>query len=156
MLAVKAESFCYNVSMHSAGKAASPAERNGGGKNPRTVAFDFDGVISEYHGFAGLEHTGEPISEAVSALRRLKAMGHIILIYSTRSTELIKNYCNKHGIPVDYINDNPLYPDATGSKPVAQVYVDDKAVCFRKQSADELVKEIINFQPYWRVKPKTS
>jgi len=69
----------------------------------RTIAFDFDGVVSEYHGFAGLEHVGEPIAEAVATIRKLKELGHIIIIYSTRGDDLIKKYCNKHAIPVDYI-----------------------------------------------------
>ena len=119
-------------------------------KKTKIVAFDFDGVISEYYGFKGLKHTGEPIPEVVEAMRTLKGFGHTIIVYSTRSNGLIKDYCNKNNIPVDYINENPNYPDATGSKPVAQVYIDDKAVCFRKQSASELVKEIINFQPHWK------
>ena len=119
-------------------------------KKPRTVAFDFDGVISEYHGFEGIEHTGEPIAEVVETIRKLKTFGNTILIYSTRGEELIKEYCNKHAIPIDYINDNPLYENQNRGKPVAQVYVDDRAVCFRRQSADALVEEIINFQPYWK------
>ena len=119
-------------------------------RKPKTVAFDFDGVISDYHGFAGVEHTGEPIPEIVETIRKLKALGSTIIVYSTRSDELIRDYCNKYSISVDYINENPLFPDATGSKPVAQVYVDDRAVCFRKQSAEALVEEIINFEPYWK------
>ncbi len=119
-------------------------------KKPKTVAFDFDGVISDYHGFAGLNHVGEPISEIVEAIRNLKALGSTIIVCSTRGDGLIREYCNKYSIPVDYINENPLFPDATGSKPVAQVYVDDRAVCFRKQSAEALVEEILNFEPYWK------
>ncbi|MEK7575184.1 MAG: hypothetical protein AAB511_03060 [Patescibacteria group bacterium] len=119
-------------------------------QKPRTIAFDFDGVISQYHGFAGLEHTGEPIPEIVETIRTLKGLGHTIIVCSTRSTDLIRDYCNKHAIPVDYINDNPLFPDATGSKPVASVYVDDRGLCFNRQSSEVLVEQILNFQPYWR------
>lgn len=119
-------------------------------KKRKTVAFDFDGVVSEYHGFQGLEHVGEPIPEILQTIQKLKSLGHTILIYSTRATDLIRNYCNKYAIPIDYINENPAYPDATGGKPVANVYVDDRTVCFRKQNAAGLVEEIINFEPYWR------
>ena len=119
-------------------------------KKPKTIAFDFDGVISDYHGFVSHEHTGEPIPEIAETIRRLKALGHTVLVYSTRGTELIREYCNKYAIPVDYINDNPVYPDATGAKPVASVYVDDRGLCFKMQSADQLVAEILQFKPYWK------
>ncbi|MCR4311346.1 MAG: hypothetical protein NUV54_02145 [Candidatus Taylorbacteria bacterium] len=119
-------------------------------KPVRTVAFDFDGVIAEYHGFKGVEHTGEPIPEVVDAIRRLKEMGCTILIHSSRGTELLTAYCNKHGIPVDYINNNPMVPNENRGKPVAQVYVDDRGLCFRKQSTLKLIEEIINFEPYWK------
>jgi len=118
----------------------------------KTVAFDFDGVIEEYNGFQGAEHTGEPIAETVEAIRKLKEKGCTILIYSTRGTELLTAYCNKHVIPVDYINDNPLIPNVNRGKPAAQVYVDDRSVLFKRQPADRLVEEIINFEPYWKQK----
>ncbi len=121
-------------------------------KKPKTVAFDFDGVISEYHGFQGLEHTGEPILSVLETMRVLKQKGYTILIYSTRGNELITDYCNKHGIPVDYINDNPMYKNQNKGKPVAMVYVDDKAVCFKGQSSEELLAQIENFKPYWKDK----
>lgn len=119
-------------------------------KKPKCVAFDFDGVISEYHGFQGLEHTGEPISSVVGAMRALKEKGYTILIYSTRGNELIRDFCNKHDIPVDYINDNPMYENENRGKPVAMVYVDDRSVCYRGQSSKDLVIEIESFKPYWK------
>ena len=118
--------------------------------NVKTFAFDFDGVIADYHGFKGVEHTGEPIPEVVQTIRNLKSLGHMIVIYSTRGSEILKDYCNKYDIPVDYINDNPRVPNENRGKPVAHVYVDDRSVCFRKQSSDELTEEIINFKPYWK------
>jgi hydroxymethylpyrimidine pyrophosphatase-like HAD family hydrolase len=116
----------------------------------KTFAFDFDGVIADYHGFKGAEHTSLPIPEVVQTIRNLKSLGHTIVIYSTRGTEILKEYCNKHAIPVDYINDNPKVPNENKGKPVANVYIDDRSVCFRRQSSDELTEEIINFKPYWK------
>jgi len=117
----------------------------------RTFAFDFDGVLSEYDGiFKGDENVGEPRSEVVKAIKILKEQGHKILIYSTRSTQVLKNYCKKHKIPVDYFNINPEYGTGNPGKPVASVYVDDRALCYRGQSADELVKELVNFKVYYK------
>jgi hypothetical protein len=34
-------------------------------------------------------------------------------------------------------------------KPIAYVYVDDRAVCYKGQTTEELVKEIIEFKAHW-------
>ena len=117
--------------------------------NFRPYAFDFDGVIAKYNGFKGAENEEEPIPDEVEAIRKLKKEGHKIIINSTRGADFLKKYCKKHNIPVDYFNENPDY-NTGGEKPVAFVYVDDRAICYKDQSSDELVKEIKNFKPYWR------
>ncbi len=116
---------------------------------PRTYAFDFDGVIAQYDGFKGHDHFGEPIPATVEAIRTLKARGHKILIYSTRTNDSLKSYCEAHDIPVDYYNENPEVH--TGSpKPVAYLYIDDRAVRYDGQSADQLLEEIESFEVYWK------
>lgn len=119
-------------------------------KKSRTYAFDFDGVIAKYEGFVSVDHTGEPIHEVVEAIRKLKKNGHNILIHSTRSDELLKDYCLRHDIPFDYINHNPNYKLKNPGKPVAYVYVDDRAVRYKGQSSDELVDELESFKAYWQ------
>lgn len=117
----------------------------------RTFAFDFDGVLSEYDGvFKGDENVGEPRPEVVKAIKTLKEHGHKILIYSTRSTKVLKDYCKKHKIPIDYFNTNPQYQTGNPGKPVASVYVDDRALCYKGQNADELVKQLLDFQVYYK------
>ena len=117
---------------------------------PRTYAFDFDGVIARNDGFKGHEHANEPIPETVEAIRNLKAKGHKILIYSTRSSDFLRNYCDNHDIPIDYYNENPDTPAPNMGKPVAYVYIDDRAIRYTGQSAQELVNEIENFRAYWK------
>ncbi len=117
----------------------------------RTFAFDFDGVVSEYDGiFRGDEHVGKPRYEVVKAIRALKKQGHKILIYSTRSTKVLKKYCKKHKIPVDYLNINPEYKTGNPGKPVASVYVDDRGLCYRGQKAETLIKELNSFKAYYK------
>ena len=71
----------------------------------RTFAFDFDGVVAQYDGiFRGAEHLSKPHKEVVRAIRALKKEGHKTLIYSTRGTEILKKYCKKYNIPIDYFN----------------------------------------------------
>jgi len=117
----------------------------------RTFAFDFDGVVSEYEGiFKGEEHVGKPRKEVVKAIKILKKQGHKILIYSTRNAKVLKKYCKKHKIPVDYFNKNPEYKTGNPGKPVASVYVDDRALCYRGQKAEILVNSLNNFKVFYK------
>lgn len=116
-------------------------------------AFDFDGVIAQYTGYKGKDIAGEPVVEVVEAIRELKKRGHKIIVYgSTRDNDFLQAYCAKYEIPVDYFNENPEVEHSKGRKPVARVYVDDRALTYRGQSANDLVDEIENFEPYWKTK----
>ena len=117
----------------------------------KTFAFDFDGVISEYDGvFKGHEVVGKPLPEVVKAIRILKDQGHKILLYSTRGNGVLKKYCEEHNIPVDYYNENPEYKTRNPGKPVASVYIDDRALLYKGQTAKELVKELTDFKVYYK------
>jgi len=119
-------------------------------KKSRVFAFDFDGVISQYNGFVSTAHVGEPIAEVVKAIKQLKENGHKILIHSTRGDVLLKKYCEDHNIPFDYINKNPNLEGENTGKPIAFVYVDDRAVRYTGQSSETLVNELENFKAYWQ------
>ena len=119
-------------------------------KKIRTYAFDFDGVIAHYEGFKGPDVVGEPNAEVVKAIRMLKEEGHKILVHSTKGDELLKKYCTEHNIPVDYFNRRPDMEGENSGKPIAFVYVDDRAICYRGQSAEELAGEILSFKAYWQ------
>jgi len=117
----------------------------------RTYAFDFDGVIHEYDGvFISDEHVGKPRQDVIKAIKKLKSMDHKILIYSTRSDKVVEKFCKNHDIPYDYINHNPEYKTGNPGKPVASVYVDDRGYTYKKQSAGQLVKDLINFEPHYK------
>ena len=115
----------------------------------RTIAFDFDGVIAKYEGYKGGDHENEPIEEVVKAIKLLKENGNKILLHSSRSDDFLKNYCDKFFIPYDYINRRPDKEGGNPGKPVAYVYVDDRAICYKGQNATELVEQIDNFKAYW-------
>lgn len=114
-------------------------------------AFDFDGVIAQYNGYKGKDHAGPPVTEVVDAIRELKARGHKIIVYgSTRDNVFLKTYCEKYDIPIDYYNENPEVAPGSERKPVARVYVDDRAVTYKGQNSEQLVDEIESFEPYWK------
>ena len=117
---------------------------------PRPYAFDFDGVIAGYNGFNGHNNSGKPIKEVVEAIKILKQKGHKIIIYSTKGRDMLEKYCSDNEIPFDYINENPEMVGENPGKPVAYVYVDDRSICYKGQSAEKLVEEILEFKAYWQ------
>jgi hypothetical protein len=116
---------------------------------PRVIGFDFDGVIASYHGFISKEDIQEPLPEVVKAMHLLREQGCKILIHSTRGDEFLKKYCEQFSIPVDYINHRPDKEGDNPGKPIATVYIDDRALCYKGQTAEELVSEVANFKTYW-------
>ncbi len=117
---------------------------------PRVIAFDFDGVLASYSGFVTKEDIQEPNAEVVKAIKILKEKGCKILIHSTRGDEFLKKYCEQFSIPVDYINRRPDKEGDNPGKPIAFVYVDDRAICYKGEIAETLVSEILDFKTYWQ------
>ncbi len=118
--------------------------------HPRIIAFDFDGVLATYNGFVAKDDIKEPNPEVVKAILSLKEKGFEILIHSTRGDEFIKMYCERFSIPADHINRQPHREGENPGKPIAFVYVDDRAICYKGEDAETLVSEILNFEPYWK------
>lgn len=117
----------------------------------RTFAFDLDGTLTLYDGkFKGAEVVDEPRMDVVQAIKMLKEQGHTIIIYTTRSNEVVQKWCEEFNIVVDYINENPQYSNGNPGKPVADVYIDDRAYCYTGQSADELVHDLNNFNVFYK------
>ena len=119
-------------------------------KKVRTIAFDFDGVIAKYEGFVSKDDVQEPITEVVKAMGLLREAGYKILIYSTRGDAFLRKYCEKFSVPFDYINHNPEKQGENPGKPIAWVYVDDRAINYGGQKAEKLVEEISKFKAYWQ------
>lgn len=114
------------------------------------ISFDFDGVVASYNGFVSKEDIQEPNPEVVKAITMLKEKGCKILIHSTRGDEFLKKYCERFLVPYDYINRRPDVEGDNPGKPIAFVYIDDRNICYKGESAENLVSEITNFKPYWR------
>ena len=112
----------------------------------RTIAIDFDGVIADYDGWKGFGVLGAPRADVVEALRTLRSEGWKIVIHTTRGEEEIAAYLKQHSIPHDEINRNSDY-ETLGVKPVADVYWDDRAVCYSGDAHRDL-ERIRNFRTW--------
>jgi len=116
----------------------------------RTIAFDFDSVIATYTGFVSSDHVTPPNRNVVDAIRALRDQGYKILMHSTRSDDFLRSYCEANGIPYDYINRRDDKRGGNNGKPVAYVYVDDRALCYTGQAANQRIAEMQNCIAYWQ------
>src|SRR4030042_1055167 len=127
-------------------------------KKPKIIAMDFDGVISDGFGWDGKNSIFHPpIAGVREAFLFLQEHGGLIVIYSARcDVKAVEKYLDDNMIPFDYINDHPYIPDnlrswkAEGSKLVADVYVDDKAILFDGEWSIDRAKEILKFTPWMK------
>jgi histidinol phosphatase-like enzyme len=121
------------------------------------VAIDFDGVLHRYsEGWKDGQIYDQPVEGSREALQAMKDMGWKIYIFSTRSNKLyhkdhekaqdqaMKAFLEEHGIPYDRI--------WNFGKPLADLYIDDRALTFRGDWKSTL-EEAQNFNP-WNRPPK--
>lgn len=128
-------------------------------QNKKIIAVDFDGVIAQYDQYKGDNIFGKPIPGAKAALTQLIANGNFVIVHTARgNTEAIKQYLHKYKIPFSAINEMPDYikkmSGFSDKKIYADVYVDDRAICFNGKWDDDFVKKIEQFQPVYKIHRK--
>ncbi|MDR2534983.1 MAG: hypothetical protein LBD29_03005, partial [Treponema sp.] len=115
----------------------------------KVVAVDFDGVINSYvSGWKGPSETDAPVLSAAESLKTLFNSGYKVIIFSTRANtregiETIREYLRKH------TENNELADtiEITGQKPIADMYIDDRAIPFNGDW-EETLKQIEQFKPW--------
>src|SRR5688572_1557188 len=104
-------------------------------KSPKTIMVDLDGVIcTEERVFD--RPLAEPIAGAREALAKLKAEGHTIIVYTARGwaeLRVTKKWLDDHGMAYDAIH---------MGKPVAHIWIDDRAVRFT--SWEQTLRDVEN------------
>ncbi|MDR0583272.1 MAG: hypothetical protein LBG57_02840 [Treponema sp.] len=115
----------------------------------KTIAVDFDGVINSYKsGWKGPTETDEPVLSAAEGISGLWNRGYKIIIFSTRAntpegSDTIREYIRRH-------TENDLLANSieiTDRKPIADVYIDDRAIQFTG-NWDETLEQIETFKPW--------
>ncbi|VAW13466.1 hypothetical protein MNBD_BACTEROID05-322 [hydrothermal vent metagenome] len=124
------------------------------GKLKKTIAFDFLGVLTKHDGNSFVSEEvyaqSEPNPDVIATMHTLKENGYKVIIHSTLADEIVMAYCLKHKVPIDEINNNSDYKTGNKGKPVAEVYVDDRALQYSGQSPEKLSEQIMNFKPHWK------
>ena len=100
----------------------------------KTICIDFDGVLHDYSkGWQGVDVFSSAIDGASEGTHTLKEAGWTIIVFTTRNdTPALRKWLADNDIAFDYINYNPNQPvGSEKGKLIADVYLDDRALCFR-------------------------
>ena len=117
----------------------------------KNIVFDFDGVIHKYSkGWQDGSIYDEPVPGIKEVINELHK-DYDIYVVTTRARDLgqqtaVENYLKDHGIEYDCV---------TSIKVPADVYIDDRAICFDPENVSNLVKQVKSFIP-WQKKPKNT
>lgn len=118
-------------------------------KDQGAVAIDFDGVINSYEsGFVSIDNIPDPpVEGAFEFIDRLLEARFKVYIFSTRNSDpkgllAISDWMLKHGMSQSTLDMLHL----TTGKPIAKVYIDDRAWEFR--GVWPSMTEIAHFQPW--------
>jgi hydroxymethylpyrimidine pyrophosphatase-like HAD family hydrolase len=115
----------------------------------KTICIDIDGTLVHYEEWQGENYFGPVIPGAADAVKQLRLNGWFVIIYTTRSDKaVIKKFLIENKIEFDAINENPYQPiNAIGGKPIADVYIDDRAITFDGDWTTAYDK-IVSFKPW--------
>lgn len=115
----------------------------------KTICIDIDGTICQHDGWKGEEFFGEIMQDAKEYITRLHNEGNTIIIHTGRNNnELIRKFLTSNEIPFDAINENPKLKGIERSgKPLADIYLDDRAISFNGNWKDAYEK-IKSFKPW--------
>ena len=86
------------------------------------IAFDFDNTIYDFH------NSNFEFPEVIVLLRQATKLGLTMVCYTGNDDEeLIRSYCAKHGIRIDYLNESPIKAVSKPHKPYFSILLDDRA-----------------------------
>lgn len=127
--------------------------------NEKTIAIDWDGVIYSYTSGHTQDRLGagtfpdDPVPGAIAFLRELIASGYKVAIFSCRlvgGNPMVRDL-TKHRM-VAWLESNGLQTgelrgvEFTGSKPHAEIYIDDRGFQFRGMFPT--IEYLENFKPW--------
>jgi len=107
-----------------------------------TIALDFDGVLNQYSGYRGKAFFGKPRRGVKAFLHSLAEAEINVIVFTTRKDfASLERWFAKYSLP------QPR--KITNEKPLAQAYVDDRAVRFTGNYT-KLSQDLKTFGVYWR------
>jgi adenylylsulfate kinase len=119
----------------------------------KTIAVDFDGVLSDYRGWQGDKMLDPPLPGAIEWIATLVDKGFAVVIHTTRNPDLIRTWLETW-FASEYGNKSeaatiPARIKVTNIKPPAWVYIEDRAICYRGGTYPT-PEEIEHFRAWWQ------
>ena len=105
------------------------------------ICVDLDGVLNTFDAWRSPEYFHPLRPGAGDFLRRLKEDGYRVVIFTVRWFEWVEKWLEQNGVR-QYVD------QVTDRKCPAEVYLDDRAVCFRGDF-EEAYRQIVTFKPFW-------
>ena len=109
------------------------------------VCVDLDGVLNTFDTWHSPEYFHPVRPGAADFLRRLNEEGYRVVVFTVRWYEWVERWLEENGIR-QYVD------EVTNRKCPAQVYLDDRAVCFRGDF-EQAYRQIVEFKPFWEPAP---
>lgn len=106
------------------------------------VCVDLNGVLDRYAGWKGEEHWDAPAPGAREFLRSLHEHGCRVIVFTTRHYLGAQRWLAEHDL-LGYV------AEVTDTKPPADVFVDDRAVCHRGDLGETLA-QVLAFRAHWQ------
>ena len=107
----------------------------------KTIAIDLDGVLNEYIG-QYKENKIPDIKNGAKEFLATLSKDYNLILFTTRNTKDAKNWLMENNI-------HEYFLDITNVKPLAYIYLDDRAVKFNGDY-DETLYNIKNYKVYWK------
>jgi len=108
------------------------------------ICVDLDGVLNTFDRWQSPEYFHPIRPGAREFLIRLRQHGYRVVVFTVRWHEWVRRWLEENGLG-EYVD------EVTDRKPPAEVYLDDRAVCFQGDF-DEAYRQIVNFRPYWEAR----
>lgn len=105
------------------------------------VCIDLDGVLNLFDVWQSSEFFHAMRPGAREFLKRLNLAGFRVCVFTTRWFEWVEKWLAENEL-------TPFVDSVTNYKVPAQVYLDDRAVCFRGDF-EVAFHQIVNFKPFW-------
>ena len=112
---------------------------NGEVMHKKTIAIDLDGVLNNYTKYTDdIPDIKDGAKEFIETLSK----DYELILFTNRSPKLATEWLIKNNL-------NNYFKDVTSVKPIAFMYIDDRAIKFNG-NYDKTLKEIKNFKAYWK------
>jgi len=118
--------------------------------NPGTICVDLDGVIVDISGgYFGPQHFGSLLPGAKEALDTLHCKGWVIVINTSRDDiDATEKFLNSKHLKYDFVNRHTL-SNPVSINPLADIYIDDKALTF-DGNWEKTLEKIMGFQVWYK------